>query len=66
MYRGLSSKYTITSSLCLHHCNELTLRQIIKKIDGDSTGPRGFKGPIGRKLAECENLSLAKFKKNCQ
>ena len=37
--------------ICLLHCNELPLRALIIKLDGDTSGPRGFKGPIGQQLS---------------
>ena len=32
------------------HCNELPLRALITKLDGDTSGSKGFKGPIGQQL----------------
>ena len=37
--------------ICLLHCNELPLRALITKLDGDTSGPRGFKGVIGQQLS---------------
>ena len=37
--------------MCLLHCNELPLRALITKLDGDTSGPRGFKGLIGQQLS---------------
>ena len=37
--------------VCLFHCNELTLGALIKKLDGNKTGPRGFIVAIGQPLS---------------
>ena len=37
---------------CLFHVNELPLRHIGLKLDGTTSGPNSFTGPIGQKLAE--------------
>ena len=37
--------------VCLFHCNELTLRALIKKLDGYDSEPRGFKIGIGQQLS---------------
>ena len=37
-------------SVCLLHCKELTLRELVKKLDGDNSVPRGFKVAIGQQL----------------
>lgn len=47
--------------VCLLHCNELPLRHLINNIDGKTTGPASFKGPIGSKLNECEKLPIVEF-----
>ncbi|KAK5648348.1 hypothetical protein RI129_003240 [Pyrocoelia pectoralis] len=49
--------------ICLFHFNELPLRHLIKEIDGETSGPRGHKGPIGQKLESCENLPVENFKR---
>lgn len=36
--------------ICLLHLNELHLRAVFKHLDGETSGPSGFKGPIGKKL----------------
>ena len=40
-------------SICLLHCNELPLRHVFKFLDGSSTGPNTFDGPIGKQLDQC-------------
>ena len=37
--------------ICLLLCNKLPLRALITKLDGDTRGPREFKGPIGQQLS---------------
>ena len=36
--------------VCLLHANELPLRHLIEKLDGGTTGPNVFSGPIGSSL----------------
>ena len=40
-------------SICLLHCNELPLRHVFKYIDGTTSGPDSFNGPIGSSLSSC-------------
>ena len=47
--------------VCLLHTNELPLRHIIQKLDGGTTGPKAFTGPIGRLLSNCEELPVVDF-----
>lgn len=49
--------------ICLLHLNELPLRHLLQRLDGPTTGPNAFKGPIGRGLKNSTKLPLAKFKK---
>lgn len=37
--------------ICLLHLNELPLRALFYKIDGTTSGPRSFTGPIGKLIA---------------
>ena len=37
---------------CALHQNELPFRAIFKKLDGVTTGPRSFSGPLGKKCQE--------------
>ena len=48
-------------SICLLHANELPLRHLIIKLDGKTTGPNGFSGPIGKSLTNCEDLEVVSF-----
>jgi hypothetical protein len=47
--------------VCQLHANELPLRHLINNLDGKTTGPRGFVGPIGKQLDKCEALSVVEF-----
>ena len=48
-------------SVCMLHRNELPLRKLITQLDGKSTGPKGFSGPIGKLLNNCEGLPILDF-----
>lgn len=50
-------------AICLLHFNELPLRHIFEYLDGKTTGPTSFSGPIGKILSDCENLQIVKFEK---
>ena len=39
-------------AICGLHFNELPLRAVFKHLDGETSGPRAFKGAIGRAIAE--------------
>lgn len=47
--------------ICLLHGNELPLRHLFKHLDGDSTGPTTYSGPIGKKLRTCESLPIISY-----
>ena len=47
--------------ICILHTNELPLRHLMSKLDGGTTGPKTFSGPIGARLMECENLRAVSF-----
>lgn len=49
--------------ICLLHANELPLRHIVHEIDGKTTGPQGFSGPIGKELINCENKPIVKYQR---
>ena len=38
--------------VCLLHLNELPLRHIFQMLDGTTTGPESFSGPIGKSIVE--------------
>ena len=42
--------------ICCLHCNELLIRHVISKLDGKSTSKDGFRGPIGKLLANVNSM----------
>ena len=49
--------------VCQLHTNELLLRHLFVHIDGATSGPQGFTGPIGKALASCHTLSVCNYDK---
>jgi hypothetical protein len=49
--------------ICQLHSNELPLRHLVTHLDGETTGPSDFSGPIGKQLKECEKLPVVSFEK---
>ncbi|CAH0562737.1 unnamed protein product [Brassicogethes aeneus] len=49
--------------ICMLHANELPLRHLMKHLDGETTGPSGFSGEIGKKLQSCELLPVTDFQR---
>lgn len=47
--------------VCLLHFNELPFRHLFQTLDGDTTGPKSFSGPIGTQLSKCEKLPVVNF-----
>ncbi|KAK3909522.1 Transcription antitermination protein NusB [Frankliniella fusca] len=47
--------------ICLLHFNELPLRHLILHLDGTTSGPNSFTGPIGKQLKTCEEKPIVKF-----
>ncbi|XP_065640071.1 uncharacterized protein LOC136072702 [Hydra vulgaris] len=47
--------------ICLLHINELPFRHLFQTLDGETTGPKSFSGPIGAQLNKCEKLPVVKF-----
>lgn len=47
--------------VCLLHFNELPFRHLFQILDGETTGPKSFSGPIGIQLSKCEKLPLVDF-----
>lgn len=43
------------------HTNELPLRHLFLTLDGCTSGPREYSGPIGKQLAGCENKPTMSF-----
>lgn len=48
-------------SVCLLHFNELPFRHFFQHLDGVTTGPTSFSGPIGSQLKDCEKLPVVEF-----
>lgn len=46
---------------CLLHFNELPFRHLFQALDGETTGPKSFSGPIGTQLSKCEKLPVVNF-----
>ena len=44
--------------ICLLHFNELPLRHLILHLDGTTSGPNSFTGPIGKQLKTCEEKPI--------
>jgi len=47
--------------VCLLHGNELPLRHLFEHLDGSTTGPRSFSGPVGTQLQYCETMPKVEF-----
>lgn len=45
------------------HFNELPFRHFFQYLDGVTTGPTSFSGPIGSQLKDCETLPVVEFKR---
>ncbi len=47
--------------VCLLQFAELPFRHLFQHLDGETTGPRSFGGPIEQSLIGCEKLSEINF-----
>ena len=47
--------------VCQLHANELPLRHLFEYLDGPTNGPKGFSGPIGKSLVNCEKLPVVDY-----
>lgn len=47
--------------ICLLHFNELPYRHLFEHLDGSTTGPASFSGPIGKQLSGCEKYPVVDF-----
>lgn len=47
--------------ICQLHSNELPLRALLTKLDGNTTGPKTYSGPIGKRLPDVEQKPIANF-----
>ena len=43
------------------NANELPLRHLFSNLDGKTSGPRSFTGPIGKLLQNCEKRPVENF-----
>ena len=49
--------------ICQLHANELLLRAVFNELDGSTTGPKSFSGPLGRAASgEVHRLGVAPFR----
>jgi hypothetical protein len=48
-------------AVCMLHINELPLRHLFMHLDGTTTGPQSFCGPIGKALKDVERQPVVKF-----
>ena len=55
-------KKSVQWSICLLHCNELPLRHVFQVLDGTTSSPDSFSGPVGKSLKDCvSEWGIAKF-----
>lgn len=47
--------------VCMLHTNELPLRHLFLTLDGRTSGPTEYSGPIGKELVVCENKTPVYF-----
>lgn len=47
--------------VCLLHMNELPLRALFSKLDGSTSGPESFSGPLGKRIQKCDGLDVVQF-----
>ncbi|GBM73059.1 hypothetical protein AVEN_268534-1 [Araneus ventricosus] len=52
---------TLQWCICLHHTNDLPLLHLLNSLDGATTGPEEFCGPIGKAIKTCEELLVVPF-----
>lgn len=52
---------TLQWCICLLQANELHFRHLFMALDGCTSGPREYSGPIGKQLADCENKTTVSF-----
>jgi hypothetical protein len=48
-------------SICLLHLNELPLRHLFHSLDGATTGPHSFNGPIGKSISMSVQKPIVSF-----
>lgn len=47
--------------ICMLHLNELPLRHLFNKLDGKTSGPGSYNGPIGKLLEKCETKPVVDY-----
>ena len=47
--------------VCMLHANELPLRHLFEQLDGVTTDPKVFSGPVGIMLPNCVKMLIAQF-----
>jgi len=47
--------------VCMLHTNELPVLHLLQNLDGLTSGPRAFSGPIGKALTACETIPVVPF-----
>ncbi|GBP67308.1 hypothetical protein EVAR_97926_1 [Eumeta japonica] len=47
--------------ICMLHLNELPLRHLFDYLDGKTSGPSTYNGPIGKLLDKCETRAVVEF-----
>lgn len=47
--------------ICHLHTNKLPLRHFVERLDGKTSNPHGFTGPIGRQLSYTEKQPIIAF-----
>ena len=55
-------KRSVQWSICLLHCNELPLGHVFQALDGTTSSPDSFSGPVGKSLKGCvSEWGIAEF-----
>ena len=55
-------KRSVQWSICLLHCNELPFRHVFQALDGKTSSPDSFSGPVGKSLKGCvSEWGIAEF-----
>ena len=57
----LKRKRPLQRFICQLHANELPLRHLFQHIDGQTSGPSAFSGPLGKLIVQCENLPVIQY-----
>lgn len=54
----LKWKKPLQWDVCMLHMNELPVKWLIEGLDGPTTGPNSYSGPIGARLKNCEEQPI--------